>query len=767
MTFLAWGFLFAALAAAIPVVLHMINRQRAKDLPFPTLRFLRISVQKTKRRKRIHDLLLMLIRALVLILVALGLADARLTTLKSLLGGGAQSAVAIILDNSASMGMTDPERPRFETATNAVQQILDELQSGDQVALFPTCGEPLPDQDELDATQTKVQQVLAQCRQRGVTYERADLAAKLRQARKLLAGSKASHKQIYVISDFQPVSWEAWKKEAESAAENEEDAGLDREEIEARQIPVICVDCDRRPRPNVAVQNVTFEAPVPVVGVPIKIRAEVLNTSVLDQKRRVELVVDDRTEDISPLLSLKEHGRAAHEFHYTPTRAGVHRCEVRLAGDDGSKYDDRRFFNIQADREIPVAIVKPARHEIPYLEESFYLEQALAPAKSGAWALRTTALTAGDLATEPLDTFKVIFLVNLPAPSAEVAEKLRTFAEQGGNLVWIAGDAVNPDQYNAMNQAAGGNLLPAPLVDIRAPGPQAKHDSWRINYLNKGHRALTPLVEQPEVYRSVLAYKHVRFDVPAGKPDDVQSGAAPWVLIRLEQHAGDDQSEPLLVQRNLGQGRVLMLGTSVHVDWSNLSRKNLFKPLMARLIFYLAGTEFARHDLLAGAPLVLELEGEPQPVRVEIRPPGGGRIGLDTEPGKKGQVLRYEKTNKIGNYLLSLPNAAKPTEFAYSVNLDPAEAVPSTGSAETRRTEIEKSLSPTPVVFAEDPDDLSGTFEWLRKGTSLWKFFLGAVLIALVFETLISNRLGPKRDEQLAAGSTVAGHSSRRSLSTA
>jgi hypothetical protein len=763
MTFLAWGFLFAALAAAIPVVLHMINRQRAKDLPFPTLRFLRISVQKTRRRKRIHDLLLMLIRALVLILIAFGLADMRLTTLKSLLGGGAKSAVAIILDNSASMGTTDPERPRFETATNAVQQILDELQGGDQVALFPTCGESLPDQDQLDDTQTKVQQVLALCRQRGVTYERADLAAKLRQARKLLAGSKASHKQIYVISDFQPVSWEALKKEAESAAEEGEEA--DREEQEARQIPVICVDCDRRPRANVAVQKVAFDAPMPIVNMPIKVNVELLNTSVLDQKRRVELVVDDRKEDLSPVLSLKEHGRAAHEFRYTPTRGGVHRCEVRLAGDDGSPYDDRRFFSIQVDREIPVAVVKPARHEIPFMEESYYLENALATVR----ALRLTTLTAGDLTTERLDTFKVIFLVNLPAPAAEVAERLRAYVEQGGNLVWCAGDAVNPDQYNAMNQAAGGGLLPAPLVDVRAPGPQAKQDSWRINFLDRQHRAMSrpSLLKPPELYRSVLIYKHVRFDVPTGHPDDVQRGVAPWVLIRLEQHEGDNQSEPLLVQRNLAQGRVLMLGTSVHVDWSNFSRKNLFLPLLGESIYYLAGTEYARHELLAGAPLVLEMEGEKQPVRVEIRPPGGGRIGLNTEPGKQGQELQYEKTHKIGNYLVSLPNATKPTEFAYSVNLDPAETMPSIDSAETRHTEIEKSLSPTPVVFAEDPDNLSSTFEWLRQGTSLWKLFLTAVLIALVFETLISNRLGPKQDEQQAAAGAAVHPTARRNLSPA
>ena len=113
------------------------------------------------------------------------------------------------------------------------------------------------------------------------------------------------------------------------------------------------------------------------------------------------------------------------------------------------------------------------------------------------------------------------------------------------------------------------------------PSPQAKHDSWRINFLDKKHRAMSrrSLREPPELYRSVLVYKHVRFDVPAGKPDDAQRGVAPWVLIRLEQHEGDDQSEPLLVQRNLGQGRVLMLGTGIHVDWSNFSRRPCSVPL--------------------------------------------------------------------------------------------------------------------------------------------------------------------------------------------
>ncbi|MEA1950039.1 MAG: BatA domain-containing protein, partial [Planctomycetota bacterium] len=72
MTFLTPLFLIAAVAGAIPVVLHMINRQKAREVPFSTLRFLQISVKKTRRKQRIHDILLMLLRAAVLIMIAVG-----------------------------------------------------------------------------------------------------------------------------------------------------------------------------------------------------------------------------------------------------------------------------------------------------------------------------------------------------------------------------------------------------------------------------------------------------------------------------------------------------------------------------------------------------------------------------------------------------------------------------------------------------------------------------------------------------------------------
>jgi len=825
MTFAVPLFLIASLAAAIPVVLHMIHRQKAQQLPFSTLRFLRLSVEKTRRRKRIHDVLLMVLRAAVLLLLAVGLARPTLTSLSSL-WGRADTAVAIILDNSASMGMVDQGQVRFRTALGAAEQIVGQLREGDQVALLLSGGPVLPELGKLDRTQEQVRQMLLQWLNApsptgGVSYERADLGVKIQQARTLLAESEAASKQIYVLTDLQRLSWESTAGGPEHTLSLRERAGvrasqagddtqsphpnplpkgegtdgeaLPKGEGEGNEIPIILVDCNRAPAPNVAVAGVSLATAVPVAGLPVKATAELFNAAPDAQQRRLELYVDGAKEESSPVLNVPPGGRLTHEFTFTPTRGGLHRGEVRLVGEDGSTLDDRRFFAVEVDQGIPVAVVKPQRHEIPYLEDTFYVEQALAPGKSGGWAIRPTPLAAGDLLGEPLSDYKVVFCVNLPAPPSDTAERLRAYVAGGGNLVWICGDNVEPVAYNQMDQQAAGQLLPAPLLDIRtagasrglsqfsrsengtvplvsqfsrsengtvplAPLADADRDSWQISFLDREHPALRPLAEPAALYQSVLVYKHVRMDTKG------TSGV--WVLARL------DDGEPLLAQRDVGRGKVLFLGTSAHVGWSNLPLRPIFLPLLVQLTYHLAGVEQARHMLLAGSPIMLPLEGATRPSGIEILPPGGELIRRKTEDEQEQplKMFRYDDTHQVGIYELRLlgrttlweatPSATGPSsgfpsatespptvggakQIGFAVNVDPDEADP----AKIEPEELRERFAPTPLVFADNPDDLSSTFAWLREGTSLWEWFLAAVLIALVFEPLLANRLSPKQEE--------------------
>jgi hypothetical protein len=515
-------------------------------------------------------------------------------------------------------------------------------------------------------------------------------------------------------------------------SEAQDDESLSEEDRQGRRIPVIVVDCNRNPQPNCGIQGIDLEAAVPVAGLPVKAATEVLNASSVSQQRSVKLFIDEAEEATSPVLNIGPEGRATHTFMFSFKRGGLHRGEVRLVGDDGSKLDDRRFFTMEVDQGIPVAVVSSQRHEIRYLNDTFYVEQVLSPARAGGWALRVSTLTAKDLVGEPLNAYAVVYCVNLPPLDADAAERLRQYVESGGHIVWICGDNVQPDAYNQMNQTAKMGLLPAPLLDVRTAGAEQGKDSWAVAFLDKKHKALAFLTEPASLYQSVLVYKHVRMDVKAA--------ADAWVLSRL------DDGEPLLVTRKIQRGSVTLLGTSAHVGWTNLPLRPIFLPLLARLTFELAGAEQSYHTTLAGAPLLLNFDEEVRPINVEVIPPSGTQNRLPThgEENQKGQVFRYGDTHDVGIYLLRPLEGAKTKQIGFSVNVDPDEALP----AKVEQQDLKERFGRTEVVFAENPEDLSSTLKAIREGKSLWTLFLSLVLAVLVFEVFISNRLTPDKEEE-------------------
>ena len=299
MTFAAPLFLLAALAGLIPVFVHLIHRQKARVVHYSTLRFLRISVQRTRRRKYIEDMSLLAVRVAVLLLIAVGLARPALSSLATLWGGGRTAAIAIVLDNSASMAVVDGGRPRFETARQAAEQVLTRLREGDQVALLPTGGPPGPELGRLFRTHETVRQALDQCRP---SYERADLAARLQQARDLLAQADAPSKEIYVLTDNQSLSWEGLKEPAQ------ED---DPKQAKRPAPALVIVNVDREPAPNVALQTVSLSSPAPVAGVPFQAAALVLNCSTVPQQKHLELQIDGAGKRSAPTSACRRAERSS------------------------------------------------------------------------------------------------------------------------------------------------------------------------------------------------------------------------------------------------------------------------------------------------------------------------------------------------------------------------------------------------------------------------------------------------------------------------
>src|SRR3954464_8134562 len=105
MNFLSPLFLAGAAALAIPVLIHLINREKKVVVQFPSLMFLHKIPYKSVRRQKIRHLLLLVLRCLALALFVAAFARPWFDRSHKT-GAGASGAreVVILLDRSYSMG---------------------------------------------------------------------------------------------------------------------------------------------------------------------------------------------------------------------------------------------------------------------------------------------------------------------------------------------------------------------------------------------------------------------------------------------------------------------------------------------------------------------------------------------------------------------------------------------------------------------------------------------------------------------------------------
>src|SRR5262245_64089554 len=108
MNFLAPAFLAGLAAIAIPVIIHMINRERKVVVEFPSLMFLHKIPYKSVRRQKIRHLLLLILRCLALALFVAAFARPWFDRSKAAPGLGSSSReLVILIDRSYSMGYGD------------------------------------------------------------------------------------------------------------------------------------------------------------------------------------------------------------------------------------------------------------------------------------------------------------------------------------------------------------------------------------------------------------------------------------------------------------------------------------------------------------------------------------------------------------------------------------------------------------------------------------------------------------------------------------
>ena len=136
MTFLmGWPLLLSGiLLASIPVVIHLLHRQRTTPIRWGAMRFLLESQLQSRRRRRVDQWLLLAVRVAALLLLAWALARPMMSNgITSKLGTEAPTDVAFVVDHSLSMSRVVGDQTLFDQAAaiavRAVRSSVAELAS--------------------------------------------------------------------------------------------------------------------------------------------------------------------------------------------------------------------------------------------------------------------------------------------------------------------------------------------------------------------------------------------------------------------------------------------------------------------------------------------------------------------------------------------------------------------------------------------------------------------------------------------------------------
>jgi hypothetical protein len=659
MSFLS-PFLLAGLGAiAVPILVHLIQRERKRVIEFPSLMFVQKIPYQSVRRRRLRHWGLLLMRALAIALIVAAFARPFFpaSAAAALAATGGTREVVILLDQSASMGYGD----RWQRARDEAGRVIDSLSGADKatLVLFSRNAE-----ENLRATsdQGRLHGALDAAT---LTSGGTRFGPALKLAESILARSTLQRKEAVLISDFQKTGWSG-----------SEDVRF------PEGMTVTPVSVGTETVTNLAVPSVTFARSSFSNQERVTVTAGVANKSATAATNiPVALEIEGRVIETLP-VNVGPNASASVSFSpFTLSEPTVH--GVVKAGTDAMPADNTFDFILSPSQSVSILVVDGGDNS------SFFLNKALAIGTTPTFNVET--VNSSRVTAQMLEKRSAVVLNNVALPGGWAGGALKRYVEAGGGVLVAVGDRTNWPQNEA-------DLLPGQLGQVvdRMDGRGAT-----IGFRDYSH----PVFEVFKAPRSgdFSAARVMRYRAIQTSPDA-------RILARY------DDGGVAMAERRVGAGRVIVLTTTLDDSWNDLELKPVFLPLIHQLTRYLSRYEQSTAWATVGQVVDLATLIKAKSDRVVVTPAGERRQFRVGDPS----ILEL---TEHGAYEIrsSATPSERPERIA--VNIDPAESdltpmdtnelvAAATGRASQVETTAEKPAELTP----EDAEKRQNIWWYLLMG---------------------------------------------------
>jgi hypothetical protein len=717
--FLMAPILFGLAAVSIPVLIHLLHRQRTTPIKWGAMQFLLESPLQLKRRKRVDHWLLLLLRMAAVALIVLALARPLMVEGKyNPLGDGLATDIAVVVDRSLSTGRRAGDKTVYEQSTAAVGELVKTMRPSDTLSVV--LAEHRPQVQSIRLAPANASDVPRKLSELKPGMSDASIPDAIRTAREVIGEGKNVRKMILVLSDEQRTGWSVDDDAAWRMAVGSRGA--------AAKVYSLPIQPDGKAS-DVAVADVSIAPSILGPNRPAEITASVTNSGpepVSDLN--VQLLVDGKVLDARPVPSLPPGESRTLSFSHTFTEAGSHWVKVQADVTDALEADNSAVIAANVVPRIQVLIIDGQLTSAGDFASSRFLRAAFQPvdeAREATSLVQPKVVSVSECASEKLEDYAAVIVNDVLRLPAEVLARLTENVRNGHSAWFILGPRTEPAFVKADLRESG--LLAIQMNDAHKPGAA----STPIEVVD-AQNPMVRLITAAE--KNALAGAVTR----GWWPVTPQGGGD--VNVVLKTQTGD----PLVIERGVGTqgGRVVAWASGVDGGaWNNWPLQPQFVPLVNETLYHLVSGQnrgLENRMIQAGRDIVWTGPADPRVAKATLTRPDATNVNLTPRHVNTRQSLSYNDTFLPGLYQLRFDQTAVAQPIYFGVGIDPRELAPLTLSPGdvrklTDRGFLEKRL--------KDRTEIAAAVGAVNKGRDLWPWVAVVLLATLVFETFMTWRV--------------------------
>lgn len=520
MNFIFPGFLFALLAVAIPIIIHLFNLRKFKRVYFSNVQFLKALQQQTSSSQRLKERLILAARLLAIIFLVLAFAKPYIPAKTQPSATFQNHVVSIYVDNSFSMGTVNKEGTLLDEAKRKAKEIVSTYSSADKFQMltndFEGKYQRLLSKDAFERALDEVK----------ISSNTRNLNQIVDRQQDVFSSEPNSRKTIYLISDFQKNI-------------------LGKNQVQAdKSIDIRLVRLKANPQPNVSVDSVWFSSPIHKPGHTEKLLVKLRNNS--DQKVAhvsIKLKINEQQKALGN-LSIGAHGTKIDTLSFGGLAPGWQQGQISIV-DYFVTFDDQLYFSFQVQDKLPLLAINGGGPN-PYINAVY---------KSDSFfELENTS--SGNVNYARLGAYPMIVLNEVPDILDGLNDQLKNHVQQGGSLLIFPSLDGNLTSLNKLLQNVGADAA-----------LQVVNEETKVATINLQHPLFREVFEHiPQKLDLPLAKKYIQFNT--------QSKTTKQSLLELPGKRG------FFNEYKLGKGRVFVSAVPLKDDAGNFARHSVFVPIM-------------------------------------------------------------------------------------------------------------------------------------------------------------------------------------------